>query len=151
MYFNQTIERVSAVLPTSLSTVCVLLDGVLGAGKTTFVQEYLSTLGLASEQVQSPTFLKALEYELPNGTTVLHMDCYRMDDAEEIPKLGLETFRPAKLWLIEWPGLFLQALAINPSLVSLYGLHTSAVHVRIDLGVGGERRIQIENKNLSAR
>jgi tRNA threonylcarbamoyladenosine biosynthesis protein TsaE len=42
-------------------------------------------------------------YELPS-MQVLHLDLYRLRDAEELENLGLADYhRPGHLWLIEWP------------------------------------------------
>lgn len=75
----------------------ILLEGPLGAGKTTFVRGLLGALGW-SEPVRSPTFniLQVFSTEPP----VMHADLYRLRSAQG---LGIEDYLDAYLCLIEWP------------------------------------------------
>jgi len=56
----------------------LLLDGPLGAGKTTFVRALARALESA-EQVFSPTFTYENRYALGGGGSLLHVDLYRLD------------------------------------------------------------------------
>lgn len=82
-------------------TVCFLLSGQMGAGKTTFVREILKSMG-SKDQVNSPTFNLHQTYEAKN-TIIHHFDLYRIHEEEEIFQLGFE-----ELWgkegisFIEW-------------------------------------------------
>jgi tRNA threonylcarbamoyl adenosine modification protein YjeE len=92
----------------------VLLQGDLGSGKTTFTQTLLKELGY-DFLVQSPTFLKVLEYEAEDFGQVLHIDGYRLQDLADVEKLGLvENYLEAVLWIVEWPKLFLDYFAAHP-------------------------------------
>ncbi len=75
----------------------VLLDGPLGAGKTTLVRGLLESLGV-TEPVRSPTYnlLQVFDTEPP----VLHADLYRLISHEGI---GIEDYLDTHLCLIEWP------------------------------------------------
>lgn len=75
----------------------VLLEGELGAGKTTFARGLLAALGWTGD-VRSPSFGLILTY--PTKPPVLHADLYRVASAEG---LGLEDDLPTHLALIEWP------------------------------------------------
>lgn len=55
----------------------VLLNGDLGAGKTTFVKGFASALNI-KEPVTSPTFTLLKTYKSDNFTLV-HIDAYRLD------------------------------------------------------------------------
>jgi tRNA threonylcarbamoyladenosine biosynthesis protein TsaE len=80
----------------------VLLQGDLGAGKTTLVKGIVAGLGAASEdEVTSPSF--TLIHEYGPGSTVFHADLYRIDGARDLATLGLDDLsrQPATL-LIEW-------------------------------------------------
>ncbi|MCB9809757.1 tRNA (adenosine(37)-N6)-threonylcarbamoyltransferase complex ATPase subunit type 1 TsaE [Candidatus Peribacteria bacterium] len=81
------------------------LSGPLGVGKTTLAQQLLQHMGV-TEPVTSPTFSLLQHYTVP-GTEreVVHMDCYRMEDAEEFFARGGEEAAadPRLTCLVEWP------------------------------------------------
>lgn len=81
----------------------VLLDGDLGAGKTTLARGILRGLGLVGE-APSPTFAILQGYEPPEvALPVGHVDLYRLDDAAEVEELGLDDWLADGALLIEWP------------------------------------------------
>ena len=90
-YFSKEIAELLAEIEklSANSSVLILLEGPLGVGKTTFVQEFIEKLGGANESVQSPTFLKVLEYKVPSFGKLVHMDTYRMDEAAELDHVFL--------------------------------------------------------------
>lgn len=75
----------------------VLLDGSMGAGKTTFARGVLEALGHVGA-VRSPTFNLLHVYD--TVPPVVHADLYRLTSAEG---LGLEDYFDTHLCLIEWP------------------------------------------------
>jgi tRNA threonylcarbamoyladenosine biosynthesis protein TsaE len=78
----------------------ILLDGPLGAGKTTFVQGFAEAIGAAA--AASPSFVLAHHYtggRLP----VWHLDLYRIENEAEIADLDLDLYLPADgVTLVEW-------------------------------------------------
>lgn len=85
----------------------VFLEGDLGAGKTTFVQGVLDSLGY-TEPVRSPTFSIMNVYRIENHPTirqVIHLDFYRFETPEEIRSLGIEEMMEdtKNVFMIEWP------------------------------------------------
>lgn len=74
----------------------VLLEGPLGAGKTTFVRGMLESLGYL-KSVRSPTFNLIQTFD--THPPIMHADLYRLDSAEGI---GLEDYLETHLCLIEW-------------------------------------------------
>ncbi|MBI2082979.1 MAG: tRNA (adenosine(37)-N6)-threonylcarbamoyltransferase complex ATPase subunit type 1 TsaE [Deltaproteobacteria bacterium] len=77
------------------------LYGDLGAGKTTFVQGMALGIGINPRNyVSSPTFTMVNLYE-GNGRTLVHVDLYRVKNAEEIETLGLNDYEDAVM-VIEW-------------------------------------------------
>lgn len=80
----------------------VALAGDLGAGKTTFARALIRALaGDERFEVPSPTFTLVQNYHLPRFP-VLHVDLYRVGDADELAELGLDESDRAAM-LIEWP------------------------------------------------
>lgn len=75
----------------------VLLEGPLGAGKTTFVRGVLRGIGYAGV-VRSPTF--NLLQIFPTDPPILHADLYRV---ESWVGIGIEEYLESHLCFIEWP------------------------------------------------
>ena len=70
----------------------VLVEGELGAGKTTFVRGACRALGVDAP-VTSPTFTIGQRY--PGRVPVAHLDLYRVADlADEDPDCSPTTWRP---------------------------------------------------------
>ena len=61
----------------------VLLNGPLGAGKTTLTRGIGEGLG-ASGTVQSPTFVLARTHKTTAGPKLVHVDAYRLGSADGI-------------------------------------------------------------------
>lgn len=91
--------RLAPVLPAPF---VVYLRGDLGAGKTTFARALIRALG-HSGSVKSPTYGLLETYPLA-GRTVLHLDLYRIDRAEDLEYLAIaDLFGADGLLLVEWP------------------------------------------------
>jgi tRNA threonylcarbamoyladenosine biosynthesis protein TsaE len=86
----------------------VALYGDLGAGKTTLTQEIASLLSI-KENVISPTFVIMKNYKILNKDykwkNLIHIDAYRIENPNEISRLGFNDFISNKdnLVIIEWP------------------------------------------------
>jgi|SRR5579864_1473123 len=78
----------------------ILLEGPLGAGKTTFVQGAVDALGAV--HAASPSFVVAHEY--PGGPfPIWHLDLYRVESLSEIEDLDLAQYMPADgIAFVEW-------------------------------------------------
>lgn len=95
---------VDAILP-KLHHDILLLKGNLGAGKTTFTQFLLKTLG-SKDEVSSPTYAIVNEYRSPRGK-IFHFDLYRMKSVEEVFDIGMDEYLDdAFLCIIEWPEIY---------------------------------------------
>ncbi|HEY1308328.1 MAG TPA: tRNA (adenosine(37)-N6)-threonylcarbamoyltransferase complex ATPase subunit type 1 TsaE [Vicinamibacterales bacterium] len=106
---EETIE-VARRMAASLSAGDVLLlSGQLGAGKTAFVRGLAQGLGIAEDEVSSPTFTIVHEYR--GGRLALyHVDLYRLDRAAT-DDLGLDELGVADgVLAIEWPDRLTHAL-----------------------------------------
>jgi tRNA threonylcarbamoyladenosine biosynthesis protein TsaE len=79
----------------------VLLEGDLGAGKTTLTKGIAAGLGVVG-YVNSPTFTLVNEYR--GRLPVYHLDCYRLESAAEALDFGIEEYLYGDgVSLIEWP------------------------------------------------
>jgi tRNA threonylcarbamoyl adenosine modification protein YjeE len=122
--------------------VLVCLTGDLGVGKTTFVKELFESWGYLPSKVQSPTFLKLLEHDIPGRGLCLHLDCYRIEDTDDFDKLGLESYLDATWWFVEWPEKFLEYLAERPQLAQILGFK-SRINLEFSMQENGDRSIQL--------
>ena len=77
----------------------LLLEGDLGAGKTTFVRGLARGLGV-TVAVQSPTFQLVRVY--PGRVQLGHVDLYRLEAGAEIGDLGLDDLLDAGVVAVEW-------------------------------------------------
>lgn len=79
-----------------------LLNGNMGAGKTTFIKSICKTLGV-KETVNSPTFAIVNEYTTDDNKIIYHFDCYRINKTEEALEIGLDEYlESGELCFIEW-------------------------------------------------
>ena len=92
----------AAVLPRE---VTLALHGNLGVGKTTFVQGLARGFGL-TEPITSPTFTIFTLHrgQGPQARTLIHLDAYRLERADQLDVLMLEDFlTPPYCLAVEWP------------------------------------------------
>ena len=95
----------------------LILSGPLGAGKTTLTQQLAKAFG-SQAAVSSPTYTLIHEYPTPVGT-LIHIDAYRLESAEDLLELGLEDYLDrARLVVVEW-GEGLKALYPEAYMVKL--------------------------------
>jgi tRNA threonylcarbamoyladenosine biosynthesis protein TsaE len=80
----------------------ILLEGPLGAGKSTFARAFLrAASGDPALEVPSPTFTLVQSYELPAGPAA-HFDLWRLDGPADLFELGWDEAREG-IVLVEWP------------------------------------------------
>lgn len=114
----------------------ILLQGDLGAGKTTFVQALARQLNI-KEKVTSPTFTIVGEYDLPkpvkNIDKLIHVDLYRLDKttAQNDPAIQdiLSRDNSRSLIAIEWAQRL--DTKLNTKAVKLNFEHTDDKNKRI--------------------
>lgn len=102
-------EKVTSILKHKGKThaTVMLLQGDLGAGKTTFTKSLAKALGVDEDEVHSPTFILKKEYATPHPifNKIVHVDAYRFNSPEEAKVLRLEDDlkNAGTLMVIEWP------------------------------------------------
>lgn len=80
----------------------LLLEGPLGAGKSTFARAFLrAASGDPALEVPSPTFTLVQGYDLPAGPA-FHFDLWRLDGPADLAELGWDEAREG-IVLVEWP------------------------------------------------
>lgn len=86
-----------------------ILDGNMGAGKTTFIKAICHELGIT--ETDSPTFSLVNEYENDSGLCVLHFDLYRIESLQEALDFGFEEYLDRNAYIfIEWPQKVIDVL-----------------------------------------
>jgi len=85
--------------------------GEMGVGKTTLIHQLCKTKGI-KDAVSSPTFSLINSYKMPSGSTLYHIDLYRIKDEEEAREAGMEdAIYSGEICMVEWPE---KALGIFP-------------------------------------
>lgn len=102
----------------------VILDGPLGAGKTTLTQGIARGLGVKG-RVTSPTFVIAREHRsLADGPALVHVDAYRLldsgiDPSGALDSLDLDTDLLDSVVIAEWGGGLVEQIAAEYLVVTL--------------------------------
>jgi|SRR5690554_719750 len=77
--------------------------GEMGAGKTTFILEFIKLLGV-KDAGSSPTFSIVNEYRDHKNQPVYHFDFYRIESVEEVYDIGYEDYFFSDAYcFMEWP------------------------------------------------
>ena len=109
----------------------ILLNGNLGAGKTTFSKYLVKALG-SENPVTSPTFSIVNVYQA-DERAIYHMDLYRLESYEELFNAGIEEYfyEDGALCIVEWPDLILDTDlvdgAITIDIIELDGKRTVTI------------------------
>lgn len=82
----------------------IALVGDLGTGKTTLSKYIAEALGI-TETITSPTFTIVQEYH-SSRLPLYHFDVYRVDDIEEMYRIGYEEyFYGEGVCIVEWADI----------------------------------------------
>jgi tRNA threonylcarbamoyladenosine biosynthesis protein TsaE len=119
----------------------VVLQGEVGAGKTTFVRAAAYSLGVR-EAVTSPTYQFARSYEgFAGGAAVVmnHLDLYRLEGLSVWDALDLDEYlRADSVTFIEWAEPALELLE-EPGVVEIF--HRSPVTRRVRISASLTARL----------
>ncbi len=88
-----------------------LLQGELGAGKTTFVRLLVNNLYLLNNLskpaiITSPTYPILITYEF-NSSQIYHYDLYRVKHLKELEELDFFENLKNNITLVEWPEMLI--------------------------------------------
>lgn len=116
-----------------------LLSGELGSGKTTLVKAVCEGLGVAPEDVISPTYTLVNIY--PGPPQVFHVDFFRIQRSETLLEMDPDDWiNPAGITLIEWPDKALRLLEGRETLSLRLGAATGRPRQRELTVTGGSPR-----------
>ncbi|MDR1910412.1 MAG: tRNA (adenosine(37)-N6)-threonylcarbamoyltransferase complex ATPase subunit type 1 TsaE [Holosporales bacterium] len=79
----------------------IVLQGEIGAGKTTFAKALIKKIVASPCITRSPAFPLIQEYEIVHGR-LLHCDFYRLHEREEVSGFCLDEVLDHEVVLIEW-------------------------------------------------
>ncbi len=100
-------KALGAALPAR--AIC-LFFGEMASGKTTMIKAVCEGLGLAPENVISPTYTLVNIY--PGVRSVYHVDLFRIEEPDALLELDRsDLINPEGITLIEWPETALPLLS----------------------------------------
>ena len=121
-YNISSIEKLSSValeLLTLSDNRIFALYGEMGVGKTTLVKQFCYHLKIV-DSVSSPTFSLVNEYMNCDGNTIFHFDLYRVDNVDELIKIGIDSYlNSGNYCFIEWPNLLEPFLKENYTVIKM--------------------------------
>ncbi len=116
----------SSVAALARAGDAILLEGVLGAGKSAFARAFLrAASGDPSLEVPSPTFTLVQGYDTRIGV-VHHFDLWRLTSPTALAELGWDEAR-GDIVLVEWPD---RLGALRPPDALTVALHITGAQSR---------------------
>lgn len=135
---SEATERLGRELGSALRfegrATVIALEGELGAGKTCFVRGLAAGLGVDPAAVSSPSFVLAVEHPAGSAQELVHVDAWRLSDADELARLGWAEWlaRPGCVIAIEWASRVAEALPAERIDVHLAHIGVDARRVSVD-------------------
>ena len=98
---EETMELGKRLAEKVFANSCVVLEGDLGAGKTTLTKGIAVGLGI-DRVIKSPTYTLIREYR-KGRLPLFHMDMYRIEESGGASEVGLEEyFYAGGVCVVEW-------------------------------------------------
>jgi tRNA threonylcarbamoyl adenosine modification protein YjeE len=107
----------------------IALYGTLGAGKSFFAKNFISSLQNQECEILSPTFNLVYSYETKKGE-ISHFDLYRLKSAQELENIGFFDAIKNTISLIEWPEIAEDFLPKNHKKIIIKFLSNGAEEAR---------------------
>ncbi|MGG9971173.1 tRNA (adenosine(37)-N6)-threonylcarbamoyltransferase complex ATPase subunit type 1 TsaE [Ferruginibacter sp. SUN002] len=118
------------IIDMGLNNKVVALHGDMGAGKTTLVHTICERLGVQGN-TSSPTFSIINQYKTDKGSSIYHIDLYRLKGEAEAIQAGVEDcLFSGDICFVEWPD---RAPGILPD---------ETLHLKISIGENNSRKIE---------
>lgn len=102
--YKQT-QELAKKIAKDLDFNIIGLRGDLGGGKTTFTQGFAKALGV-KDKILSPTFVILKKFKKNKGY-LYHIDCYRLNNSNELLELGFNDIIKDKdnVVVLEWADI----------------------------------------------
>ncbi len=109
-------ENIGKLIGENLSPgKIILLNGELGAGKTTLTKSICAALGVNPDLVISPTYTLVNVYE--GQCPIHHVDLYRLSSPDDLDSFDREDLiNEEGITLVEWPEFIKLLLGEEPRL-----------------------------------
>ena len=103
----------------------IAFHGEMGAGKTTIISALAKALGVAADEISSPSFSIVNEYRSDaTAELIYHFDLYRLQSIDQAVEIGVEDyFDSGALCLIEWPDIIDPLLPVATTDIFIKCLH----------------------------
>ena len=109
---NDLEDTTKAIISKYADNRLFVLNGEMGAGKTTFAKHFCTQLG-AQEDVTSPTFAIANIYTSEKYGEINHFDFYRLESIQEAIDIGLDDYLySGNYCLMEWADIIIDLLPL---------------------------------------
>ncbi len=109
---EQLTQVAHQIIPLLNTQKVLLVNGEMGAGKTTFISSLVKAMG-STDEISSPTFSIVNEYQSQMGI-IYHFDFYRIKSIDEALDFGVEEyFYSNNYCLIEWSALIKSIIPDN--------------------------------------
>lgn len=115
----QMIELGKSLATNLISGDVVVLDGLVGAGKTTLTKGIAQGLGI-TDPITSPTFVISRVHSSESGKPdLVHVDAYRLGSITEVDSLDLESSLDDSITIVEWGAGLIEGLTDENWLIKI--------------------------------